>query len=201
MDRLTLSRREALRTLVTGAVGAAASASWVESLSALAHQQAHDHAADAAIALQEWSPRVLSAQQNEAVVVLTELIIPETDTPGAKGARVNRFIDAVLQDARPADRERFLQGLDWMDERSRSRSGKDIAAAAPADVTALLTQLSKEDNQNADDRPGIEFFQALKSMTIDGYYTTEIGLKQELGDDGQLFLLQFPGCNHPEHQA
>lgn len=39
----------------------------------------------------------------------------------------------------------------------------------------------------------------IKSMTIDGYYTTEIGLKQELGDDGQLFLGQFPGCTHPEH--
>jgi hypothetical protein len=37
-------------------------------------------------------------------------------------------------------------------------------------------------------------------MTIDGYYTTEIGLRQELGDNGQLFLPQFAGCDHPEHQ-
>ena len=37
-------------------------------------------------------------------------------------------------------------------------------------------------------------------MTINGYYTSEIGLRQELGDDGQLFMLQFPGCTHPEHQ-
>lgn len=201
MNHSALTRRDALRTLVTGAVGAAASVTWVESLSALAHEQAHAHAADAAAALQEWSPRILSARQNDAVIVLTEIIIPETDTPGAKAARVNRFIDAVLQQAPPADRDAFLRGLAWMDERSRSRSGKDIAAAPPADVTTLLTQLSNENNQEPTDRPGIEFFRALKSMTIDGYYTTEIGLKQELGDDGQLFLLQFPGCNHPEHQA
>jgi hypothetical protein len=38
-------------------------------------------------------------------------------------------------------------------------------------------------------------------MTINGYYTTQIGLRQELGDDGQLFLAQFPGCTHPEHQG
>ena len=49
-------------------------------------------------------------------------------------------------------------------------------------------------------RTGTEFFQAIKVMTINGYYTSEIGLRQELGDDGQLFMLQFPGCTHPEHQ-
>jgi hypothetical protein len=38
-------------------------------------------------------------------------------------------------------------------------------------------------------------------MTISGYYSSEIGLRQELGDDGQLFLLEFKGCDHPEHQG
>jgi hypothetical protein len=47
-------------------------------MSALARQQAHAHAADAVIALQEWTPRVLTARQNEAVVALTELIIRRT---------------------------------------------------------------------------------------------------------------------------
>ena len=50
-------------------------------------------------------------------------------------------------------------------------------------------------------RAGVQFFRAIKSMTIDGYYTTEIGLRQELGDNGQLFLPQFAGCDHPEHQG
>jgi hypothetical protein len=196
-----LNRREALRTLATGAIGAAASSLWVESLSALARQQAHAHAADAVIALQEWTPRVLTARQNEAVVALTELIIPQTDTPGAKAAGVNRFIDTVLHEARPADRESFLRGLAWMDERSRTLFGSDIAGAGSSEQTALLTRLSNEGNSGGEAPIGLEFFQAIKSMTINGYYTTEIGLKQELGDDGQLFLPQFPGCTHPEHQG
>jgi hypothetical protein len=196
-----LNRREALRTLATGAIGAAASSLWVESLSALARQQAHAHAADAVIALQEWTPRVLTARQNEAVVALTELIIPQTDTPGAKAARVNRFIDTVLHEARPADRDSFLRGLAWMDERSRTLFGNDIAGAGSSEQTALLTRLSNEGNPGGEAPIGLEFFQAIKSMTINGYYTTEIGLKQELGDDGQLFLPQFPGCTHPEHQG
>jgi glucoside 3-dehydrogenase (cytochrome c) hitch-hiker subunit len=194
-------RRAALRTLATGAVGAATSTIWVESLSALARQQAHAHAADAAIAAQEWTPRVLSASQNEAIVVLTELIIPQTDTPGAQAARVNRFIDSVLYEAKPADREAFLRGLDWIDGRSRALFKKNFVEASAADQTALLTGLAGEGRSVAEDPTGVAFFQAIKSMTIDGYYTTEIGLRQELGDTGMMFLAQFSGCDHPEHQG
>jgi hypothetical protein len=64
----------------------------------------------------------------------------------------------------------------------------------------LLTRLSKEDNKDPQDRAGVEFFQVIKAMTINGYYTTEVGLRQELGDDGVLFMPQFVGCTHPEHQ-
>jgi hypothetical protein len=195
------NRRTALRTLAAGAVGAATSSSWVESLSALASQQAHAHAAQAAIAAQNWAPRVLNAKQNAAVVVLTELIIPETDTPGAKAARVNRFIDAVLHEAPLAARDAFLRGLAWMDERSQTVFQKDFVGASAAERTALLGTLSNDKNQAAEDRVGVEFFRAIKSMTIDGYYTSEIGLRKELGDSGQLFFAEFDGCDHPEHQG
>ena len=199
MDRSGLNRRVALRTLVAGALGAATSSSWVESLSALARQQAHAHAADAAMAAQDWTPRVLNARQNEAVTAFAELIIPETDTPGARAARVNRFIDTVLHDAQPAIRDSFLRGLTWMDTRSTALFGKDFLSASGEQQTSLLARLSADGNPQKEDRVGIEFFQAIKSMTINGYYTTEIGLRQELGDSGQLFLPEFPGCDHPEH--
>lgn len=195
------NRRTALRTLAAGAVGAATSSIWVESLSALASQQAHARTAQAAMAAQKWAPRVLSPKQNEAVIVLTELIIPGTDTPGARAARVNRFIDAVLHEAPRTDRDAFLRGLSWMDERSQTLFKKDVVGASAAQRTALLTTLSSDKNQAEEDRVGIQFFRAIKSMTIDGYYTSEIGLRQELGDNGQLFFAQFAGCDHPEHQG
>jgi hypothetical protein len=189
-------RRTALRALAAGAAAA-----WVDSLSALAAQHAHSPAAQAAIAAQEWTPRVLNPRQNETITTLTELIIPQTETPGAKAARVNRFIDAVLQQAKPADRDSFFRALTWMDERSRAQFRTDFVAATPAQQTELLTTLSKSDGETAELRAGVQFFRAIKSMTIDGYYTSEIGLRQELGDNGQLFLPQFAGCDHPEHQG
>ncbi len=204
MNRTGVNRRQAMRTLATGAVGVATAATWVESLSALARQQAHAHVADAAIAAQDWTPRVLTARQNDAVIAMTELIIPDTGpapgTPGAKAARVNRFVDTVLHDAVPADREKFLKGLAWIDARSKTLFDKDFMAASAAEQTTLLTRLSKDGNPDGEDAIGAEFFQAIKVMTINGYYTSEIGLHQELGDDGVLFMPQFLGCTHPEHQ-
>jgi hypothetical protein len=121
--------------------------------------------------------------------MLTELIIPQTETPGAKAAGVHRFIK---------DRARFLRGFAWLDERSRMLFGKPLVDADDLQQTELLTRLADEDN-TAEDWSGVEFFRAIKSMTITGYYTTEVGLRQELGDDGVLAMTEFAGCDHPEH--
>jgi hypothetical protein len=197
----SVDRRVALRRLAAGAVGAATSTVWVDSLTALAQTHAQEHAAKPVLAAKDWAPRVLTARQNDAVVALSELIIPETETPGAKAARVNRFIDNVLFTATPGERDEFLSCLAWMDARCQSLFGADIASATAADQVALLKKFSDEQTPSAEDRIGFDFFRALKSMTISGYYSSEIGLKQELGDDGQLFLAEFRGCDHPEHQG
>ena len=200
-ERSGIGRRQAIRSLASGAVATVATASWVEPLTALARQQAHAHAAAAAIAAQTWAPRTLTAHQNEQVVTLSELIIPATDTPGARAANVNRFIDQVLTDAEPKVRASFVQGLTWIDARSRALfKTKDFLGASAEQQTTLLTRLSADGNPNKEEAIGRDFFQAIKSMTINGYYTSEIGLRKELGDNGQLFLPQFQGCDHKEHQ-
>jgi hypothetical protein len=132
---------------------------------------------------------------------LSELIIPETETPGARAALVDRFIDEVLKDATATDRKRFIDGLAWLDRRSRTLFARNFVSSTTAQQTELLTRLSPAEGVSPEAVTGIAFFQAIKSMTITGYYTTEIGLQQELGDDGRLVLATFEGCTHPEHQG
>jgi hypothetical protein len=203
MKQQPFSRRDAIRTLAAGGIGVASVPLWVDALSALAREQApHAHPAmPAAAATPPWAPKVLSAHQDQTVTVLCELIIPQTETPGAKAAQVNRFIDSVLKEASSEDRASFLNGLAWMDARSTALFGKDVISAAPDQQTALLTRLSSEESAAAEGQVGRDFFHALKSLTIAGYYSTEIGLRKELGDDGQLVLAEFKGCTHSEHQA
>jgi gluconate 2-dehydrogenase gamma chain len=198
-----ISRRSALRGLAAG-TGAAATALWLDRLTLLAQDPAmHTHlaaAASAQAAAAPFTPKALSAAQLESVATLAELIIPTTDTPGAKAALVDRFIDNVMANAQPADKERFLTGLAWMDTRSTALYGKAFTAATPAQQTELLTKLAAPSGHAAEDAPGVPFFNAMKGMTISGYYSTKIGLEQELGDNGQLFNPTFVGCTHPEHQ-
>ena len=195
-----LNRRRVLTQLVAGSVGIVSMPLWVESLCARARAEAHTHAAQAAASAPAWTPSVLTPRQNDAVIALTELIIPATDTPGAKAALVNRFVDHVLSTVDTKQRAEFIRGLTWLDDRCRARTGKDIASASAAELTTLLTPLATERKPTAADAPGVAFFRAIKSMTITGYYTSEIGLRQELGDDGRMMLGTFEGCTHPEHQ-
>jgi hypothetical protein len=60
---------------------------------------------------QASTPVVLTPPHSDAVIALAELIIPETDTPGAKAALVNRFIDRLPASATPAERSEFIRGL------------------------------------------------------------------------------------------
>lgn len=193
-----INRRSALWTLAAGA-GAAASALWVNELALLAEEQAvHAHLLATTPQAGTWTPSTLSAQQFETVGVLVELIIPTTDTPGAKAALVDRYIDGVLRAANPTTRERFLGGLTWLDTRSTTLVGAPFWSSTQAQQINLLTRLAADPSQ--EEAAGVQFFAAIKSMTITGYYTTEIGLRQELGDSPVMMLPSYPGCTHQEHQ-
>ena len=102
-----LSRRDAIRRLAVGGAATAALPLWVENLLAIADLHAQQEPVRQAVA--DWTPKVLSAPQNETLVALTEAIIPETDTPGAKAAQVNQYIDDVLATASDEERRRFLE--------------------------------------------------------------------------------------------
>ena len=89
----------------------------------------------------------------------------------------------------------------WIDRRSRASSGADFIETPPAEQEALLTVISSRENAAPDDRDGVEFFEAIKRLTITGYYTSEVGMREELDDDGTRYFAEKQGCVHAEHQA
>lgn len=195
--RPVFSRREVLRRL---GIGVAATPVWVANLTALAEQQAHVHPAPAlSVPVANWLPRALDAHQNETVIAMSELIIPQTDTPGARAVLVNRFVDAILDDADEADARMFRRGLGWIDARSTELFGVEFVTATAEQQAALLTIVSSGRNKALEDQAGVEFFMAMKALTIIGYYTSEVGMREELHDDGQIFFASLEGCIHPEH--
>ena len=137
----------------------------------------------------DWRPSVLDEHQNETVIVLTELIIPATDTPGAKAARVNRYIDLFLRDGDAGQRERFVAGLNWLDGHSLREHAHPFLRCTPAQQTSMLTAMSQGG-------PGRDFLRSMKSLTSRIYYNTQIGF-QELNKGGRV--PKTFGCTHGTH--
>ena len=197
----TLTRRDALKKIAASGAGAAATVFWVDALVSAAEQHAAHYHAPAAAAVGPWTPKVLSPAQNEAVIALAEIIIPKTETPGATDARVNEFIDGVLSDTAEDNRKKFLDGLAWLDTHTTEAHGAPFTKLSHQQQVAVLTALSQLSPDASPVPPGADFFQAIKSLTVTGYYTSEIAMKEEIGDDGLMFFAEFTGCTHKEHGA
>ncbi len=135
----------------------------------------------------DWKPSFLDDHQNETVIALTELIIPATDTPGAKAAHVNRYIDLFLRDGDQTQRERFMAGLNWLDGHSIQQHGHPFVHLTAPKQTAILHDLEASNN---------DFFRRAKSMTAGIYYNTQIGF-QELNKGGRV--PSTFGCAHETH--
>lgn len=89
--------------------------------------------------------RALSAQHKEIVATLADYVIPETDTPGARSAGVQDFIDVMMAEYYPdAERDRFITGLTRADERAKRAYGKSIVGATPAQQLELVTALNRQ---------------------------------------------------------
>ena len=189
-----MQRRDALKLLIGGAVLPALPAEAMALLRA-----AHPG--------EGYAVRTLNPHQNATVIAMTELIIPATDTPGAKEAKVNEFIDLILTEwATEEERADFLNGLAGVDKQSNELFGKDFVDASAAQQTTQLRAMDDAAMATATARPAARrwptnpelrdrqlkgnFWVVFKGITLHGYYTSEIGFSQELK------LEIMPGAYH-----
>jgi glucoside 3-dehydrogenase (cytochrome c) hitch-hiker subunit len=185
-----MQRREALRLL------ASAAALPLLSREAFSMFQAVHESLSQQAALKSLNPH-----QDATVTVISELIIPQTDTPGAKAARVNEFIDLILSEWYDEDeKSTFLTGLSDVDARARDLFGKDFVDCGQKSQVEILQALDDEvaSAREPDRRrrrnlpPERNFFFMIKQLTLIGYYTSQIGFEQEL--HGEIIPSRHAGC-------
>ena len=186
-----MQRRDAIRLLLTGAV--------LPTFTPEAFAMFRAAHPASGYALRTFNPH-----QNATVVTMTDLIIPATETPGAKGALVNEFIDLILTEwATAEERAKFLSGLAGVDKQSNELFGKDFVDASTAQQTALLREMDDAAMGEMDRAPRAmtrprkydmqmegKFWPVFKGITLHGYYTSEIGFSDELK------LQIIPGALH-----
>jgi len=165
-----MQRREVLRLL--GAVAVPALALSPDRLHALGGSVARRVARGGAVGF-------FSPDQFRTVDQLAELILPRTDTPGARDAGVARFIEVIVGEwDADADRSAFLDGLTAVDARSAAVGARPFVDLATEQQHAVLAALEAE-SRTAAPMP-TPFFTRLKALTLYGYYTSEVGIRDEL---------------------
>jgi len=126
---------------------------------------------------------------------LSEMIIPaDAHSPGARAAKVATFIDARLAEAwDQKDRTDWRAGLALVDRLSQESHKAPFMKASVDQRVEVLTRMAQ--NENDPKKPEEQFFKELKSRVVYAYYTSEIGIKQELDYRGNTYQAEFSGVD------
>lgn len=145
-----------------------------------------------------WTPKALTAGQARVLDVVCELIIPATDTPGAREAGVPAFVDQAVADyCIPIDAQAIRTGLDRIETDAKAAHGAGFVALTPAQQAALLARYDAEAPTprattaqvgRGDTETGLSnriplfaapegrpFFVVLKELVTVGYFTSKPG--------------------------
>lgn len=125
--------------------------------------------------------QLLWGDQFDLVSAVAEIMIPRTDTPGARDVGVPAFIDDMLANVYPErDQKRFLTGLMAFDNEVKARTGRLFPELSPdkrqAQVQRALDEALALDPPD-DQRP---FILMTRELTLLGYFTSKEGATQVL---------------------
>ena len=177
----TVSRRTALK-----AIGTVAALPWLSDEGVLAFARIQE--TNAAPQL-----KVLSRSQFKTLETLVEAIIPTDDrSPGAKQARVADYVDLLLSEADPEYTLEWLGGLAALDAEATARFRAPFDRLGAGQLDTILQGISR--NERTPQTPLETFFVMAKQATVRGYYTSKIGIHEELRYKGNQFLREFVGC-------
>ena len=124
---------------------------------------------------------------------LTEIIIPADDhSPGARAAKVATYLDKSLAEAFESEpRQKFREGLKLVDSLSRELNRKTFLESTPEQRVAVVAHIAR--NEKSPKKPEEHFFVQLKASTAFAYYTSSIGIHQEMEYKGNTMQIEYAG--------
>lgn len=183
-----VTRRDVLRQLALAVTAAGAGMFNVE-----AARVVHALAGEARAQAGGYSPAALSAHQFRTVTRLAELIVPADAGGGsAVEAGAPEFID-LLCSQNPDLMGIYADGLQWLDAATRRAHDRMFVDAGAAQQTAMLDALvaaERDEPSSSDLRDGLGFFNWVRRMTVDAYYTSPIGIA-DVGFAGNRVLAAY----------
>ena len=125
----------------------------------------------------DWMPTYLTKEQADLVAEIAEVIIPKTDTPGAKDAGVHQFVDTLFGGyMEEREKDALLEGLAAVDEASQAAYSKNFVALSEEEKNAIIQKFADEATRDS-------FFAQMKELTLSGDFTSELVGKNVLNYD------------------
>jgi gluconate 2-dehydrogenase gamma chain len=193
MATRSISRRDVLRTLTMGV--SAGAALKIIPIQAAEHAHRIVQQEKAASPSGAYTPKFFTEHQYKTLISLCQTIIPADEMiGGAVEAGAPEFID-LLTSENEAYQRRLGGGLIWLDATCGKSYGKVYLDCPVEQQKEMLDLIAYRKTAKADSslNPGVEFFDFLRNLTADGFFTSEIGVKY-LGYIGNDYLPEFPGC-------
>ena len=192
-----MKRREAVKLIALSGLAPAAQAQHGGHAAQGAQKAPAGTAAKTVPAAAAYKPKYFSADQFTVISRLADLIIPRDSTPGALDARAPEYIDLQVAEM-PEAQVRMSGGIQWLDRYCTGEFGRPFLQCSADQQKTVLDRLAFRKNVTPELRAGRAFFQLVRDLTCDGFYSSKLGFA-EVGYKGNVFLDKFPGCAHPEH--
>lgn len=191
MQNQRVSRRDILKTLGMGV--SAASVFSVIPLQAAKHVHHLISQEKGAGEGGVYQPKFFNPSQWQTLRKLCELIIPPDEkSGGAIEANAPEFID-LLTSENPEFQTQLGGGLRWLDAYCGNHYQVTFLDCSPDQQRTTLSLLAYRKNSTPQISQGISFFSLLRDLTVDGFYTSQIGIK-DVGYIGNDAMSEFPGC-------
>ena len=164
-----ISRRDVLRRLALALTAAG-------TLDRVSAQEVHQIAAHRQ-GQGPYEPQAFTDHEFRTLERLTDLIIPVEDRkPGALAASCAPWIDTISSENDEL-KTIYTEGFAWLDAAMKPRGAPDFVSAPPSEQIAMLDLIAYRLNETPELAPGIQFFGWVRRMTVDAFYTSEIGIK------------------------
>jgi len=145
-------------------------------------------------------PVKLLPTKKALIAELAETIIPRTNTPGAKDAKVeDHIIKMITENTDPKTQKSFLAGLSSLEHYTNSNYHKDFVQCNAIQKAEILKHFEKKEtysfailNKVSKKLLGPSFFYKLRDLTVEGYCTSSLGATKGMAYD--FIPVNFEAC-------
>lgn len=125
----------------------------------------------------EKEENFFTAHELATITILADIIVPKDEVSGsATDAKVPEFLEFIVKDM-PSHQTPMRGGLRWLDMQSFKQFEKSFADCTAEQRIQLVDQIAYPEKAKPEMAQGVAFFNLMRDLTLTGFYTSEIGVK------------------------